>query len=353
MTYDSDMPRLVLDMAMGDTLDRPGERDATVTQITRAPNIVIDDAIYKLQRSGGISTVWRAITPLLRDLLPECTFDPNLPADVYLPTYYSAAPEGAKSVVMVYDFIHERYPHLSPYAPEAIAKREAIASSSAVIAISEWTAQDVDTYRIKPYLHRATVAYPATSLERATQDAVTRFRVKYQLLDTYVIISGNRRLYKNVSTYYQALRLLGHNAPYTLCIGGEPEQGLEAHQANYQWQRVHLEPDEIATAYTGALCLMYPSLYEGFGLPVLEAYACGCPVICGDGGALAEINQAAYVVDVTRPTHIAAALMDMHDPSKRIEYIVQGYKEVKRFSWLDMATKVAGVIREVLERETV
>src|SRR5687768_17054043 len=69
-------------------------------------NIVIDDTIYHLQQSGGISTLWRALTPALQAALPDFTFDPARPADVFISTYYQPAPDGAKSIAVVYDYIH-------------------------------------------------------------------------------------------------------------------------------------------------------------------------------------------------------------------------------------------------------
>ncbi len=142
---------------------------------------------------------------------------------------------------------------------------------------------------------------------------------------------------------WQALKMMNPR-PFVLCIGGEysehPMMGTH----------LRLEPDELAAAYSGALCLIYPSLYEGFGLPLLEAYACGCPVVCGDGGALAEINEAARVVNVTRPMEVASAIVDMHDHGIRIEHILRGYEVEKRFSWAKMAQGIAVVIRHVAER---
>jgi len=308
-------------------------------------NIVIDDTIYKLQQSGGISTLWRNLTPALHEAMPDCMFDAAQPADVFLSTYYQPAPVGAKSVVMAYDFIHERYPAFRPVTQDSLWKAAALERADAVIAISQWTADDVKKFTGK----NAMVAYPATTLERAAHEDVQAFRAKYHLPERYVLIVGRRDGYKNVGSYFQALSLLPPSF-LTVCTGngseplvtyGRPTIGLS------------LTPDELAAAYTGALCLVYPSLYEGFGLPVLEAYACGCPVICGSGGALAEINQAALVVDVTKPREMAEALMKMSDPGVRIEYILKGYEVVKRFRWQDMAAKVAAVIKEVTERETV
>ena len=306
-------------------------------------NIVIDDAIYHLQQSGGISTLWRALTPALQAALPDFTFDASQPADVFLSTYYQPAPVGAKSIAVVYDYIADRYPLLRALVigADVLWKHAAVAQSDAVIAISQWTAHDVTKFTGKT----ASVAYPATSLERADHDAVLALKAKYGLPDQYVLMVGRRDLYKNASTYWQALRLM-QPPPFTLCVGGEDA-------AIPSGKRVRLDASELAAAYTGAMCLVYPSLYEGFGLPVLEAYACGCPVICGDGGALAEINEAALVVDVTRPRQIAEALLKMQDPGARIEHILKGYDVAQRFSWASMAESVAAVIRTVAEKETI
>lgn len=302
-------------------------------------NIIIDDAIYRMQKSGGISTLWRELTPVLQATLPDFTFDKTQAADVFISTYYQPAPASAKSIAVVYDFIHERYPGLSRFAQDAQWKHAAIAAADAVIAISQWTADDVKQFTGKA----VTVAYPATTLERASHETVQAFKAKYNLPDQYVLIMGRRGLYKNVNAYRQAEALI-QSSLFTLFVGGEDLISSGRH-----YRHLRLNDDEMAAAYTGALCLVYPSLYEGFGLPVLEAYACGCPVICGSGGALAEINEAARVVDVTRPREIAEALVTMHDHSVRIEHIVQGYRAVKRFSWSSMAESMAAVIRGVVE----
>jgi glycosyltransferase involved in cell wall biosynthesis len=308
-------------------------------------NIVIDETIFKLQTSGGISTIWRAIVPQLMEALPEFTFDEALPADVFISSYYQPAPVGAKSIVMVYDYLHERYPGLSSFAPDALWKRAAVERADVVMAISQWTADDVKRFSGKS----SSVAYPATSLTRATHDAVQAFKAKYNLPDRYVLIVGRRDLYKNVGSYFQALTLLPPNL-LTVCIGDGSEPGVTYGRPV---RGLRLPAHELAAAYTGAMCLVYPSLYEGFGLPVLEAYACGCAVICGDGGALAEINQAACVVDVTKPREIAEALVKVSDPGARIDHILRGYEVAKRFSWQGMVDKLAAVVKEVTERETV
>jgi glycosyltransferase involved in cell wall biosynthesis len=303
-------------------------------------NILIDATIFHLQSSGGISTIWRELMTRLPALLPDCTFDPARPADIFIPTYYSAKPAGSKSVVMVYDWITSHYPGLAN-RPDRQWQFQAVQQADAVIAISQWTADDTLKFTGKT----AAVAYPATSLERASHEQVQAFKTKYNLPEQYVLIAGRRDLYKNVNSYWQALGLM-RGAVMTVCVGGEPDSGQQRQPAVY----LRLPASELSAAYTGALCLVYPSLYEGFGLPVLEAYACGCPVICGNGGALSEINSAALVVDVTKPREIAEALVKLHDPGVRINHILKGYEVIKQFSWQRMAESVAAVIKEVSER---
>jgi glycosyltransferase involved in cell wall biosynthesis len=304
-------------------------------------NIIISPEIFQLQARGGISTLWRNLIPRIQALLPECTFDSTQPADVWIPTYYAAAPVGIPSIVTVFDWMHERYPKLSPFAVEAVTKRRAIAHATELISISHWTASDTQAFMQR----ESTVVYPATDLQRASSDEVAAFRTKYKLPDEYILIMGNRGLYKNVSTYWQATRLF--NAPLTVCIGGENEPDSS------QVRHFQLTPDDLSAAYTGALCLVYPSLYEGFGLPVLETYACGCPVVCGNGGALAEINSAAAVVDITKPMDIIQGIARVIDPPQRVEHILKGYSVAKQFSWDKAAQQYAAVIRRVIEGVTV
>lgn len=301
-------------------------------------NIVIDSAIYHLQANGGISTLWHSLIPHLHAACPEYTFDPSLPADLWISTYYQPAPSGVKSIAIVYDYIHTRYPLLSKYTPDNEWKYAAVANADAVISISQWTAHDVKRFQGS----ESSVMSLATDLTRARHEEVLAFKAKYNLPQNYVLIVGRRGLYKNVSTYWQAARMM-QPPPMTVCIGGEDEPTPMS-------KHLRLMPDELSAAYTGALCLVYPSLYEGFGLPVLEAYACGCPVICGNGGALGEINSAALVVDVTKPREIAEAVISMNDHSVRIEHILKGYEQAQRFNWSATAQQMATVIRQIAER---
>jgi glycosyltransferase involved in cell wall biosynthesis len=105
-------------------------------------------------------------------------------------------------------------------------------------------------------------------------------------------------------------------------------------------------PDgRLAELYRGAACVAYPSLYEGFGIPVLEAMACGAPVVTSAGGATEEVaGGAAVLVDPLDPASIAAGLEEA--AGRRAELASRGLARARAFSWADTAAATAEVYRE-------
>lgn len=315
-------------------------------------NIHIGDEIFKLQSQGGISRLWRSLIDPLKDSLPEANWNGASHADVYLPSYYSLPENGARSVVMVYDFIAEQYAPIGRYHIDAVQKRAAIARADKIVAISKYVADDCQRLMGK----RAEVAYCGGGelFQRALPADVAAFKAKYNLERPYVLLVGRRGLYKNAQALYQAWPLwAGHEQHLILAIGGEEpgaaEAAFTAHTPG-SWRQLRLDDADLATAYTGATALVYPSFHEGFGLPVVEALACGCPVICGTVGSLPEVaGRAAYYADVFRPLSIAAALNAVvSNPALRLERVMAGYQQAKQFTWNGMAEVVAGTIRSVV-----
>ncbi len=307
-------------------------------------NIWIDSAIFQLQTRGGISTLWRALLPRLQAALPDCTFDTSAPPDVFISTYYQPAPKCAKNIVVIYDFIAEMYAPIGAYHPDALAKRSAIASADALISISQHVASDCQMVTGRA----STVAHLATDLQRVSLPQVQAFEARHKLNKPYLLLVGRRDLYKNARALYQAYALWGQDVT-VLAVGGEectPDDAAFARR--FDWRRVELSDADLCAAYSGALALVYPSLVEGFGLPVLEAMACGCPVIAGAHSSIAEVAGDALIqCDPFRPASIASALSTAVQPERRMIHILKGYARAKQFSWNKTADIIAGVIRNV------
>lgn len=312
-------------------------------------NIHIDSRIQQLQSHGGITRLWRALLPELKAALPEATWDAERSPDLFMSTYYAPAPAGVRSIVLCYDFVNENYAPIGAHHIDAVAKRAAIAQADAVIAISQQTARDCLTFCGKP----ATVAYCGGSdYTRALPDAAADFRQRYQLNQPYVLIVGRRGLYKNVRTLYQAWPLWNGAAQHQIvCIGGEPPDADDQRfmqQYPGAWRQISLPDSDMPAAYTGATALVYPSLYEGFGLPIVEALSCGCPVITAQWGSMQEVGgKAVTVCNPLLPMELAQALEQVSEPEYRLARILEGYQQARKFRWSDMAQTVASVIRGV------
>lgn len=304
-------------------------------------NIHIDSHIFNLQQTGGISALWRNLIPALREALPDATFDAALPADVFIPTYYKLAPIGTKSLVMVYDLIAEKCVTL-PNRSDRADIRRAVESASAVVSISQQTANDV--YAL--YGRQSTVSYPGVNEDYGKVQPSDIERFRQFMGKPYVLLVGRRGAYKNAQALYQAWRLWGNAANCAvLAVGGE--DGLpqdRAFASRFNWQQMRLSDYDLAIAYAGALGLVYPSLMEGFGLPMIEAMACACPVVCDP--AMHEVaGEAALYIDMTRPRQIVMALDGLLDPALRLRAGLAGIEQARRYTWSGMAAKVAEALR--------
>jgi glycosyltransferase involved in cell wall biosynthesis len=113
-----------------------------------------------------------------------------------------------------------------------------------------------------------------------------------------------------------------------------------------------VEGDEMVAYYSGAECLVMPSLYEGFGLPAIEAMACGCPVVVSDRASLPEIADDAAVVTGPDPEGIAAAIRDvLSSAERRASLRRRGLEHARKFTWAAAAARTREVYRAVLARE--
>ena len=160
----------------------------------------------------------------------------------------------------------------------------------------------------------------------------------------YVLTVGTLEPRKNLERLAEATRRLGLELRV---VGARGWGGVEARGDGVVWLG-EVDDDELARLYRGALCLAYPSLYEGFGIPVLEAMSAGTPVVTSARGAMQELaDGAAVLVDPTEPESIAAGIREAL--ARREEPVRLGRDRASRYSWETIASATADVYRELVE----
>lgn len=169
----------------------------------------------------------------------------------------------------------------------------------------------------------------------------------YALAFPYVLSVSNRKRHKNEFRVVEAFAKAGVGADMRLVITGDPTTELaDCIERNHVTSQVHftgLVPEEkLPSLYRGAEALIFPSLYEGFGLPLLEAMACGTPVVTADTTALPEVaGGAALLVDPTSVEHIAEAMKRIvSDTFLRQQLREKGLARAAQFSWDSTAARV-------------
>lgn len=180
---------------------------------------------------------------------------------------------------------------------------------------------------------------------------------------------------QKIETPDQALRQMGIDKPYLLTVGTQwPRKNMKlaidaasavdgyplvvTGKAGWGEQAVgaHVRPvgyvsnEQLCALYSGASLYLAPSRHEGFGIPVIEAFACGCPVLCSSGGALPEVAGDAAVVEPTwDANHWSETIKSiLGDSSKLQDLRKRGFERVKQFDWIESARQTSNVYREVL-----
>jgi glycosyltransferase involved in cell wall biosynthesis len=182
-------------------------------------------------------------------------------------------------------------------------------------------------------------------------------RKSYNLPPKFILFIGGIYPQKNFAGLVKAFHLLANDIPHQLVVAGQArwkfsddlqliqERGLEKRIQLLGW----VDPEHIPALYNLADCFVYPSLYEGFGLCLVEAMASGCPVVAAATGALPEIAQdAALLVDPQNSQQIKAAILEVVSDSRVRQGLIQkGITRAKDFTWERCAEKTLNLFYEV------
>jgi len=294
------------------------------------------------------------VFPRLADMWLQRAYDLRR-FDLFHQTYYTAQDPvrgRCPSVLTVHDMIHELHPQSERQKEWMVSmKRPSVDRSDAVIAISESTKRDLMRLYGTPE-EKIHVIHHANSLQ--VEAAPTSL-----LARPYVLFVGTRTGYKNFALLARAYA----QRPDVVrdfdlvCFGGgafTPEERALLAELGLG-ERVHhfAGADEVlATLYRHAAVMAYPSRYEGFGLPALEAMHYGCPVIVADTSSLPEVvGDAAERVEPDSQESLAEALARvLQDAERKAELVRRGYEQERRFSWERCATETLALYRQVAAR---
>jgi glycosyltransferase involved in cell wall biosynthesis len=278
--------------------------------------------------------------------------------DVFHPTYYFLLSGETFSrtrhplVITVYDMIHELFADVMADTEATIrAKRAAIDAADAIICISESTKRDLLTYF--PAVKSITVVtHLASEFSRDWADGAEEIPPQ-----PYFLYVGSRtKAYKNFDTLLIAFaKAASTNPDLLLCVVGAPFNDPERQQIGElkltaRIQHYHHASDtHLAKLYRCSVAFVYPSLYEGFGIPPLEAMACGTVVVAANSSSIPEVvGDAGILFEPKAVDDLADILLELLDsPSKREDMIAKGFDRNQQFSWEKTAAQTVEVYRSL------
>jgi glycosyltransferase involved in cell wall biosynthesis len=278
--------------------------------------------------------------------------------DVLHPTYYDTyflkTIKSKPFVVTFYDMIHEKFENqFSDLKQDKTIynnKKLLLEHSSRIIAISESTKRDIiEIFNVDEA--KIEVVYLGNSLKNPVDDSARI--IEYD----YILFVGNRGGYKNFELFMTSIAdLLKGHAIRLVCAGG----GLFTIDEMRMIKKLDLEPfiefkkiindSALANFYRNALFFSFPSLYEGFGIPVLESFACNCPALLSNGGSLPEIGgDAAAYFDPTDSQSIYTSVSNLiNTKSLRQTLKENGVIRLKEFSWDKTFADTLDVYKSIL-----
>ena len=283
---------------------------------------------------------------------------------LFVPAHVLPIVHPRRSVVTVHDLGYLYYPQAHRLLDRLyldLSTRYNARAATHLIADSSATKRDlIERYGTDP--DKITVVYPGydemTFQPVRDEKAIGAVKARYGITGDYILFVGTLQPRKNLIRLIEAFSNIQYPiSNVQLVIAGK--KGWLYREIFQQVEKLGLEGKVVFTGYvpegdlptllSGARLFVFPSLYEGFGLPVLEALACGTPVVCSNASSLPEVaGDAAVLVDPLDVEGLAAALERvLRDEDLRAELIERGFEQTRKFSWERCARETLKVLENV------
>lgn len=279
--------------------------------------------------------------------------------DIFQPTYYDSYfllfLRKKPFVLLLHDMTHEVFPETVSRKDKTIGqKRKLVYRADKIIAISENTKRDIiKFYGIEE--EKIEIVSWSTSIKLPQKE------LNIELPNKYILFVGNRDTYKNFELFAKAISPLLNKKKelHLVCAGSKDFSEKETElfeQSGIEDKVRHIKfnnDEELAQIYNKAICFVFPSLYEGFGIPVLEAFACECPAVISKSSSLPEVGgDAVEYFNPESPQSIEEAIVKVLESDElRTQLIHRGKNRLKIFNWEYAAKRFLDIYYETLKQK--
>jgi glycosyltransferase involved in cell wall biosynthesis len=292
---------------------------------------------------------WRFLAGKLRvqQVLMQRAYEADRP-DIFHATYFTS-PSKLKSryILSIYDMIDERFAQsvkLRSCQQVVQQKRECARVADLIISNSEWTTRDIVEYYRIPTERIVTIPLGVGPEFHLLKDGEKRneFSARHGLTRPFFLYVGAKRFNKNIMVLLKGYAACKFKREIDLVFVGDGDdfrpREREVISASLREGTIRnlgvLNQEQLVVAYNSAVALILPSLHEGFGLPVLEAMACGTPVVASNATSLPEVGgDAALYFDPSDSDALAHGLETIVSPSVRQDLIARGMARAAKFTW--------------------
>jgi glycosyltransferase involved in cell wall biosynthesis len=341
--------------------------------------IILDNLIFSLQKAGGISVLWKEHLQRLQlndslnlnfinypndnifsqklDFKDKSIIRKHLPLmfsrylnvkldkqkSIFHSSYYRVSTtKYIKNITTVHDFTYEYFGKGISKKIHSFQKEYAIKKSSGIICVSENTKKDLLHFNPKIKESSIKVIHNGVSNEflilKNLNGKNLKSLIKFES-KSYILYVGDRKAkYKNFKIAVISSKIIG--LPLVIVGGGvlrsNEKKLLDYYLKDYNFSHLsHISNSDLNVLYNNAFCLLYPSSYEGFGIPIIEAQKAGCPVISSNVSSIPEIaNDSALLIDNISVNCIVSCMRNLLNESYLSESIIKkGLSNSKRFSW--------------------